>query len=116
LKNASHAIYAIIAILEKWGCKVITDLSLEPAGQIDYQARTIRINEPNAELALIAIAHEAGHYLHYLLDPDLESNFDIAERENIAFNNGWQILVSIGAVKAELISRLMYEKRDDSHR
>ena len=60
------------------------DLPGGVSGRIDYQARTIRLNEPSAGQAVATLAHEIGHALHAALRPDLEETLPKVVRERTA--------------------------------
>jgi hypothetical protein len=61
-------------------------------GSTDYQLKQVTINHPSAKLAMVILAHEAGHCLHYLEDNDLESSCSRTLREAHALARGWKLL------------------------
>lgn len=95
--------------LESLGATIRFDFSLNVGGQIHYSDRLILINEPNALNALIAIAHEGGHYLHFLRNPQLESNRTTEFREQVAYLLGWHLLRQIGAAP-NIVSKEMWRQ------
>jgi hypothetical protein len=80
------------------------------SGRTDYKRKTIRIDEPNASLALITLAHEGGHWIHYLRNPNLEQNRTPQFRERMAYLYGWGLLVKIGVVKNKVVDKPLYKK------
>ena len=65
----SVAIYKLSDMIKENGYEVIHyDHTLPDniAGRIDYKNKVIRINSGCAGCATIAIAHEAGHLMHFL--------------------------------------------------
>jgi hypothetical protein len=58
------------------------------AGMYRSETREIFLNESNALEALLTLAHEAGHWLGYLLDPRQHSY----QRERQAYVYGWHVL------------------------
>ncbi|MBD1995330.1 hypothetical protein H6G00_01625 [Leptolyngbya sp. FACHB-541] len=103
--NESNCIDRLHRYLESLGAQVKIDPSLEVAGRIFYEERLILINEPSALYALMTLAHEGGHYLHFLRNPLLKSNRSEAFREKAAYLLGWWLLVKVGAVSAALVSK-----------
>lgn len=91
--------------LESLGATLKIDSTLEVSGRIFYDRALILINEPSAFYALTAIAHEGGHYLHFLRNPNLDTNRTEVFRELAAYLLGWHLLVKVGAVQAGLLSK-----------
>ncbi len=84
-------IYAIIDWLRRCGVTVhehAFDLPPAVGGIYRSETREIFLNEPNALDALITLAHEAGHWLGYLIDEKPHSY----QRERQAFVYGWHVL------------------------
>lgn len=93
----STYIIRLTNLLELLGVSVFLHVhNLPVSGQTDYQKRTICLNESNAKLALMALAHEGGHWLSYLLWNSVELDFNRKQREILAFHLGWWFLVGVG--------------------
>lgn len=93
----SDHLYLLRDLLAQLGVEVrLHEHELEVCGRCDYQQRIIYINEPTSKLALMALAHEGGHWWSYLLWHDLD--FVRHEREQLAFLLGWWLLVAVGVV------------------
>jgi len=92
--NASDHIFAIAEFCEKIGLTVcLHDFDLNLAGQYDHDKRLIRLNEPNVESALMALAHELGHYVGYLIyGSNTNRSRSQLHRERQAYVYGWIIL------------------------
>jgi hypothetical protein len=85
----SNHIYEIVAWLRRNGVRVheyATDLPA--SGMYRSETKEIFLNEPDAFFALLTIAHEAGHWLGYLIDEKPESY----QRERQAHVYGWYVL------------------------
>lgn len=81
----------MIAWLRRCGVTVHEHANLLPStvsGMYRSETKEIFLNEPCAELAVMTIAHEAGHWLGYLIE-EKPTSF---EREQQAFECGWHIL------------------------
>lgn len=87
----SDHIYEIIAWLRRCGVVVHEHAHLLPpdvGGMYRSETREIFLNEPRAHHALLTLAHEAGHWLGYLIDEKPHSY----QRERQAFVYGWHVL------------------------
>lgn len=90
----SDYIYALAHWLGRHGVTVhLYAHDLPCAGM--YRAETVEIflNEPNAHQALMVLAHEAGHWVGYLIGEKRHSY----QRERQAFAYGWKWLRLFGA-------------------
>jgi len=96
--TTSDYIYKLVRVGEILGLKfVLHDQSLPKnvAGRICYRKKTVRINEPCAEDALMIVAHELGHFFHHLRNKDRKIGRD--KREISAYLYGWGLLKRIKA-------------------
>ncbi len=85
----SDCIFEIAAWLRRCGVEVhLYARELPCSGMYRSETRQIFLNEPNALVALCTIAHEAGHWLGYLIDEKSHSY----QRERQAFAYGWHVL------------------------
>ena len=90
----SASIYRIADMLRFAGVSVdlyATDLPC--VGMYRSETKEVFINESGARDALLAIAHEAGHWLGYALGERSHSY----QRERQAFVYGWQVLRMVRA-------------------
>lgn len=79
----------IIAWLRRNGVVVHEHAHDLPAsGMYRSETREIFLNESNALAALLTLAHEAGHWLGYLIDEKPHSY----QRERQAYVYGWHVL------------------------
>jgi hypothetical protein len=87
--NYSQYIYEIIPWLRRNGVTVHEHaFALPCSGMYRSETREIFLNEPRAFYALLALAHEAGHWLGYLIDEKPHSY----QRERQAYVYGWYVL------------------------
>ena len=62
------------------------------AGQCDYQARKITLNEIRSFYALLTLIHELGHFASYLKNKNIEKGIKREKRELLAYLHGWKII------------------------
>lgn len=87
--NWSAHLYEIIGWLRRCGVTVHEHAAELPfSGMYRSETREIFLNEPSAFGAVLTIAHEAGHWLGYLIDEKPYSY----QRERQAFVYGWHVL------------------------
>jgi hypothetical protein len=93
--NDSYYIERIITWLTASGVKVeLYAFDLPCAGMYRSETREVFLNVPGARDALLAIAHEAGHWLGYVVFKEKLHSY---QRERQAFTYGWRVLVLVGA-------------------
>mgnify|MGYP003386270580 CR=1 FL=1 len=103
----SVCLYQLAAFLKRNGVEVdlwCKDLPAQVAGSYTSHDRKIRLSPetigPSAKHTLITLAHEAGHWLGYVIDPMPKQyryqryfgNFVSYQRERQAFVYGWRFL------------------------
>lgn len=94
--TCSDGIASIAAWLERNGVSVepyAEDLPSDVGGRYDHDARSIKIRFAPARDALMTLAHEAGHWIGYLVGR-LPHSYQ-CERQ--AFAYGWHVLRWFGA-------------------
>lgn len=87
----SYYIFAIAEWLERCGVRVnlyAFDLPATTGGRYVNETREIFMNVCYARDALLTLAHEAGHWLGYLIDEKPH----VYQREWQAFVYGWHVL------------------------
>lgn len=85
----SPHIYAIIDWLTRCGVRVHPHAhDLPCAGMYRSETREVFLNVRDARGALLTLAHEAGHWLGYLIDEKPHGY----QRERQAFAYGWHVL------------------------
>lgn len=111
--NASDYIYALIAWLQSISVTVeLHAFDLHYGGLYRSETREIFLNEPNAERALMTLAHEAGHHVGYILAGHVRNEQRSAlHHERQAYVYGWRVLRLIGA--DAIITRA--PERDSDH-
>lgn len=116
-KSYSAYIYALIAFLKTVfpQLKIIkyAKLPCNIAGRCNYEKNWIKLNEPNAQQALMTLAHEAGHYTSYIRNKDkinccYEDYYSEKKREQLAYLYGWSLMVMIGATS--IITKEMWKE------
>jgi sensor histidine kinase YesM len=96
ISTYSEACELLIFKIESMGFAVNIDPKSDvQGGQVDYQKRLVTVNCPEAKVAAIVLAHEAGHCAHYLQDPLLEQNCTREMRERHASLKGWEIILDL---------------------
>ncbi len=85
------------------------------AGRCAYEEKWIGLNEPSAKGALMALAHEGGHYWssRRYPDKDFEEDFERSWREHLAYAYGWRLICLIGA-KGTTVSKDDWRKTHDA--
>lgn len=103
--NESDYIDVLAAWLRDLGVSVdLHAFDLHHGGLYRSETRQIFLNVPNAERALLTLAHEAGHHVGYVLaGHDRNDKRSSLHRERQAYVYGWRVLQLIGA--DALISR-----------
>lgn len=109
-KSLSCCLDALIRYLTGLGAAIEIASQLEVNGRIFYDRKLILVNEPSALHALTTIAHEGGHYLHWLRNPELERNRSVIFRERLAYLLGWHLLVKVEAVKHQIVNKQMWRE------
>lgn len=82
------------------GCRVnLHAPRLKSSGRYYERRRLILINVQNVKMTLLVLAHEAGHWLGYRLNPGPETRSGTVSmvREREAHRFGWMLLRAIGA-------------------
>lgn len=104
----SPYIEEVIAWLRRCGVTVHERAYLLPenvSGMYRSETNEIFLNEPSAEFALMTLAHEAGHWLGYLIEVKPERS----ERETQAYEYGWEVLKWFHAP----VSRVLWDMYHD---
>ena len=95
----SRLIYRCVAFLEAMGLTVnLYDEDLHHGGQVAYASKLVRLNAPNAQNAALTVAHEAGHWISYLLMPEkyVPEHDNMGESaEDYAYTIGWLVLMTL---------------------
>lgn len=86
------------------GAGVIVTMAPLPgrvAGRYYESSKRIRIDESSAKRALLTLAHEAGHWFGYRINPGPETKKGKKNprREREAITYGWRLLILVGADK-----------------
>lgn len=109
MPNSSEVIDEMIAWLQRNGVEVNPfAFELPCAGMYRSETKQIFLNEPNASIAVFVLAHEAGHWLGYLIDEKPHSY----QRERQAFVYGWWVIQQF----APWVRRSMWIKFDQASR
>jgi len=88
----------LVAWLREIGVTVdLYAFDLHHGGLYRSETREISLNVPDAERALLTLAHEAGHHIGYLLAGDRNDKRPALHRERQAYVYGWRVLRLIGA-------------------
>jgi hypothetical protein len=104
--NASGYICVLADLLRSAGVEVhLYAFDLHYGGRYDHESRQIWINDPEANSALMTLAHEAGHHFGYALCNHTVVRKQVF-RERQAYVYGWRILCWVGA--DALITRQMW--------
>lgn len=100
MNRYSPHIDALTRFLRDAGCRVnLHAHKLKPLGRYYERRRSILLNAPDAKLALLVLAHEAGHWMGYRLNPGPETRSGTVStvREREAHRFGWMLLRAIRA-------------------
>lgn len=96
--------------LKSLGVQIEVCPDLDVAGRIFYKEKLILLSRADSLGSLMALAHEGGHYLHYLRNPDLEENRSQVFRERGAYLLGWTLLRRVGAVQDSLVTKELWRE------
>jgi hypothetical protein len=99
--NASDFINRLVRLAGELGATVdLHAFDLHYGGLYRSETREIFLNVPNAEAALMTLAHEIGHHVGYILaGHERNAARPSLHRERQAYVYGWRVLRLVGADK-----------------
>jgi hypothetical protein len=96
--NESDYIDCLVRFAESEGIVIeLYAFDLPCLGRYDFDAKTIRMNDPDARSALMTLAHELGHHIGYELNGERNKLYSQLHLERQAYVYGWRVLCDIGA-------------------
>lgn len=96
MSTCSDCVYRLIRLARAAGLTVdelaYDRLPEDVAGRYDHEDRSILVNAATAKGALVAMAHELGHWAGYAFQRREHSY----QRERQAFVHGWRFVLLVG--------------------
>lgn len=109
----SDAVYRLLDVTRAAGLTVhapALDLPPDVLGRVCYGTRQLWVAAPSARAALIAVAHELGHWAHYRRTrvEGYENAVPQERRERAAYLLGWGVLRKYAPGRVSKVEWRMY--------